>query len=373
MPQVTYPNQLVYGTFVGAENYVYQYTKESTVEHTGWVGGDRTSPYPFTRTIRSVTAVDIIDASQATAWYGPSGPYDTPWYRDARARARNLSYERLRNSFHNDIVANLGETLGEWRSSLEMIGKRSYDLADVVKRVGLTAQGKWKRLPQRKRKRSAKRVNGETSKWTHVLASTWLEASFGWIPLLTDLYDSYQVLSSDMRPQRLYATATIPYHGTIWNGRRNYSIHTGSVTIRQGAKFTVVNPNLALADQLGIINPLSVGWALTRLSFFVDWCFDVSTFLRSFTDYAGVELSDTYHTEWHREYWDHTHTDKAYNLGSAKQRFQTYERRVVRSLGLLSPLPNTAVAGNLGHSLRRATNAAAVLRVQFPKYWKQPR
>jgi hypothetical protein len=190
--------------------------------------------------------------------------------------------------------------------------------------------------------------------------------------MLGDLYASYKVLSSDIRPTRLYATSSQVFDGNVWNGRRTHSSHVGKVSFRQGASFKVVNPNLALMDQLGIINPASVAWALTRMSFFVDWCFDVNNYLRSFTDYAGVVVSDAYNTEFVREYTTHTRTVNAYNLATPKQRFHMYERRVVRQLGLAFPLPNMAVSGNLGHSLKRALNASSVLRLQFPKYWKQP-
>jgi hypothetical protein len=63
-----------------------------------------------------------------------------------------------------------------------------------------------------------------------------------------------------------------------------------------GAEVFVSNPNTALANQMGFINPAAVAWELVPFSFLVDWFLPVGDFLNSFTDLLGHSVHYPYTT-----------------------------------------------------------------------------
>lgn len=129
-------------------------------------------------------------------------------------------------------------------------------------------------------------------------ASTWLEYHFGWSPLLGDIYNACDLLQAKYPDSRL-----IKARGSA-NGKGSkplvidteiYSLE-GNVGVEIGAEISISNPNLFLANRLGVINPASVAWELIPFSFLVDWFIPVGKFLDSYTDFVGLSLKSSYTT-----------------------------------------------------------------------------
>lgn len=68
--------------------------------------------------------------------------------------------------------------------------------------------------------------------------------------------------------------------------------------MRLGSFVQISNPNLYRANQLGIVNPLSVAWELTPWSFLVDWFVNVGDCIGAMSDLFGVQLVDPYTTRY---------------------------------------------------------------------------
>lgn len=270
-----------------------------------WQNGNRSVPrvdYPlayemFTRSSERIIGNGIpqksIVGARTISNYVLNYTSTTSPVRRAYVDAQNKALQRLQTMNNTQSQAALGITAFTVGESLSMIAKRASQL-----RVG------WSRLrrgnfrgflrtfgirPKRKHESTIHTRSGEAS-------GLWLEYSFGWTPLVQDIYDASQVLSEDFPPERLVATAKsqIDYHKPRTNigaGRWSEERAKGAVSVRIQADAKVTNPNLYLAAKLGLINPLEVAWDVVPFSFVVDWFLPVGQMLRSYSAFAGVDLT----------------------------------------------------------------------------------
>lgn len=130
-------------------------------------------------------------------------------------------------------------------------------------------------------------------------ANLWLEFHFGWKPLIQDIGTSVDVLQSDFSLRTLRQAAKVEYPIQVVEDNTNYYTTTNIIrkyryTIR--ANVQVTNPNLYLANRLGLTNPALVVWDAVPFSFVVDWFVPVGQFLSSFTEYLGLSVSNTHAT-----------------------------------------------------------------------------
>jgi hypothetical protein len=116
----------------------------------------------------------------------------------------------------------------------------------------------------------------------------WLWYSYGVKPLTQDIYNAMDVLTREVPAAKVvgYGSATDAwtpggYLSTSWNCK---------VTVRIQAHVRVTNPNLWLANQLGLINPAQ--WFLegVRLSFVLDWFSNLSQIVNQLTEFAGISI-----------------------------------------------------------------------------------
>lgn len=176
-----------------------------------------------------------------------------------------------------------GANLATWKQSHGMIVSRAlqlYTAAVQVKRGQLKAAAGTLGI-RKPKKRHARDLSGQ-----------WLELSYGWIPLVQDIHNSVDVLSRPLPP--LKVTARVSHSNNT---------HPSKTEIRYwhrrmscGCKIKAVHPNVLLASQLGLVNPMTIAWEVVPFSFVVDWFVPVGRFLESFTDFVGVDLSDQWTT-----------------------------------------------------------------------------
>lgn len=175
--------------------------------------------------------------------------------------------------------ASMGVTLGSWAQSRSMIVDRSKKLVDFFSLV--------QKRVQRKRYLYRKRD----------LASDFLEGEFGWLPLVSDIHAALTTVCADaippqwVRASRTYTineTEEQTYAGMVTN--RIVRSGTSRLTIAAGAE--IANPNLWLANRLGLINPATVAWDLVPWSFVVNMFVNVNQIIESVTDTVGLTISN---------------------------------------------------------------------------------
>lgn len=234
--------------------------------------------------------------------YGSLGPHQG-WAHPSANSARlvyNRSYEKLVESLKGE-TSQLGSSIGEWRSSLDMIASRAIQLRSAIqafRKGNITRTARILSVP----KSAVRKASGRVSK-THYASSLWLETYFGWLPLIGDIYNSIDVLQSPVRnPEKISSGSSISYDAnyrqTVDGKPVNFLVGMGArYGVRHYAKVRISNQNLFLANRLGLINPAAIGWELVPFSFVVDWFSNVGQILESITDFVGVEiLSSGYST-----------------------------------------------------------------------------
>lgn len=135
------------------------------------------------------------------------------------------------------------------------------------------------------------------------MSKNFLEYSYGWAPLFSDIHSSCKILTSDPGSRRVKGKARESWsdvsavRGSDSSGSYfNRSHQKCDLTITTRAVVRITNPNVFLADRLGLIDP-ALPWKLLPFSFVVDWFVNVEQVLSSMTGWLGVELTHPHYTE----------------------------------------------------------------------------
>lgn len=183
-------------------------------------------------------------------------------------------------------------TLFEWKSSLGMIISGAGSIARSAKslRQG-NIYGALRELnirdPALKNKMSRQYGDGRR------LDRLWLELNFGWGPLIDDIRAMCNVMSQEVPLERISSSASDSID--IYNRyplRQDLTVDSciGIKKLRYTTFVAAINPNLLLAKQLGLTNPLQVVWDAVPFSFALDWFLPVNKYLSSFDMSLGVTL-----------------------------------------------------------------------------------
>lgn len=244
--------------------------------------------------------------------------------------AYNKAYSKFKDAVGKS--ASVGTTLAEYKQSLSMISQRltqlyefqrqlrRFDFDGAARTLGLSAAPRsLNRLkyPNRRPHKGSRFYQARLRKAKKLdlrpggkdLGNIWLEYHFGWSPLIKDIYDAIEVVSRPIPPDRICEKGTVKFKGTSTT-RSGYELTSvqseALISVKIGAYIKVVNPNLLLASQLGLVNPAAVAWELVPFSFLVDWFVNVGDVLNSYTDFFGLELSSSYHTKFSKSTWRRT-------------------------------------------------------------------
>lgn len=234
------------------------------------------------------------------------------------AAATNAALDRLVASVRGAKGSGLGIQATKIKQSFEMISKRGTQLVQAASALksgnlgrflnifGLVAKKKHKRYVRRRdgtwapitlQQGNAGFGYSETFTHKHVLknaSSFWLEYNFGWKNLFNSIYESINVCQAAWPDVTVRGRKSIgfgkelPYNGT------DLIFRSIGCTIRchLQARMRITNPNLLLAESLGLVNPAHVFWDWLPFSYMVDWVANVGKWLKSWTNFAGVELVD---------------------------------------------------------------------------------
>lgn len=134
-----------------------------------------------------------------------------------------------------------------------------------------------------------------------LVANTWLNYSYGWKPLLGDVYSHCEAL----------ANALVDHNNVVRVMRKSAATHGEKINVvRYGGKVTLVMSKIQKIDRtanmvlyyskadnplnpllhFGIQNPLTVAWEVVPFSFVVDWFLPVGEYLSSLTATAGLNF-----------------------------------------------------------------------------------
>jgi len=207
-------------------------------------------------------------------------------------KAELACYESLRDSLGASVQGGAG--LAEMEEALAMIAMRAGQLYKAFKAAKRLRAGKALtnvrdafRPPPKGWRAKARGLGG-----------AYLEEHFGWVPLIQDVHDAIETIQNPIPRIRVQGSGASSWSRQKTGGPLYTWIGGGHATMRcrSTAYVHLDNPNLYLASQLGLINPLSVAWELVPFSFLVDWFLPVGSFLESLSDFAGVTLLQPCHS-----------------------------------------------------------------------------
>jgi hypothetical protein len=215
---------------------------------------------------------------------------------EADAKSKALSKAR-------DMKANVAVALGEGRQTVRMI-------TDTANRLGRS----YRAFRKGHFGRAAKELG--ISKPTKSAANHWLEYSYGWMPLLSDVKGLAELAAQHVglggrqkrfsvhaqsvfsKPGQMIQNPTAPCnyaHGELVGYFWQYDF---TATGRCGLLLELDVTTAALAAQtgFGLTDPLLLAWELTPFSFVFDWFIDVGTYLENIGALQGLKVLDGFYS-----------------------------------------------------------------------------
>lgn len=256
--------------------------------------------------------------TQSTEYYSGDGPSAS-----LATSAQDRAYQRFVSEIRGES-SQLAVGLAEGRQSLGMISSRALQLVRVARSIKQlrfaeaawelgweakqTSRTEWtmRKVASTKQRRALRRrwlktkvVKLDFRKNAKTFANNWLEFSFGWLPLVQDIYTSVDVLQRQYPSTSLRGRATLR---SVWPRVTSnipgvyYSTRITSYEAKAQIKATatISNPNLFRANQLGLVNPMTVAYELIPFSFVLNWFVNVEEFLNGYTDFTGVNLTNPF-------------------------------------------------------------------------------
>lgn len=178
--------------------------------------------------------------------------------------------------------AQAGVALAEAKKGLDGILSRSHNLAGAIRAV---KRGNFK---------GAARILGVNN--PDKLAGAYLEYTYGWEPLISDIMDYGRIMLQgfERKPiiravKRETLSSTVKPTGLLDTGGT-----TAEILIQCGITAELDDTYARTAQQLGLINPLSIGWELIPLSFLIDWTTPLGDFFEAMSATAGLKHLQSY-------------------------------------------------------------------------------
>lgn len=215
----------------------------------------------------------------------------------------------------NRLFGELSQTSGSLAVSLAEAGKTADHIANTATRLYKAFRGLRRgrfdeftsALGMTVSQKEFKRVNKKISKvrstkgdMLNFAAGTWLEYTYGWKPLIQDIYSQAENLANYYAERQnvvrrgrgsaktkldkflVSSTLGLGYPGKVTT--RIQAVRRCSVVV----KYKIDTNQTNLLNTFGINNPLLVAWEVVPFSFVVDWVLPIGTFLESLTSTLGL-------------------------------------------------------------------------------------
>lgn len=238
----------------------------------------------------------VMYGYKVTIWNGRFSGYQVEKPDDAPVTEHTLSEHHMRlriaagNKFHEEVGALRVNLYDLYRTRIESANMVVKTANKLVHAYRLLKKGKWRQFCRTlgitaKRPSKAKHQN---------IPALWLEYSYGWSPLIGDLYTMLdQPFEAPSAFVRKVVREQVPY-----SGEKNQTFSrmrlSGTIKCRGVAAGLVMvdAPAMHALAQYGITNPTAVAWEAVPFSFVVDWFAPIGDFLQSLGALNGLKFKD---------------------------------------------------------------------------------
>lgn len=197
-----------------------------------------------------------------------------------------------------EIRVNAADMYRTRKETMEMVTKRVNQLIHAWRSM---KRGNWRQF---KKALGISSKNKRPKEFGKNSSGTWLEHSYGWSPLLSDIYT---ILNNTFEPPSITAKARYKERVILDEVSSMYyvgsKLYLGStrgvfnVAITDQIDIHLDSPAIQAASQYGLLNPAAVAWEAVPFSFVVDWFYPVGDFLSQLNTTGGLILSNWYRTE----------------------------------------------------------------------------
>lgn len=185
---------------------------------------------------------------------------------------------------------NYGEALAESRQTVNHLAKTVTRLAKLF--IGLR-RGNGRLISEA--------LSGDKRRGGNFFSRHWLEYQYAWLPLMSDAYDTYGLITKGLkaRPQMIRAVRKLTDDNEVENIAQD-AASTYQLTSKGRVKvedrcilyYQVNDEDLTRYGQLGLINPLEVAWAVVPYSFVVDWFLPIGNLFQAMSATIGMTFID---------------------------------------------------------------------------------
>lgn len=208
--------------------------------------------------------------------------------QNALARAASRARGSVTRKVRSD-PASLGVSFASWRQSATMVRESG----DRLARIFLASDTIWRAASAKSRR--VQRLKSVLRQGRQPTAGLVLEGFFGWAPLYQDIVAALGVMADPFPPS--WAASKQHQNGVLLHRRDDGPFqHTHVGQYRCTATFAteveVSNPNIWIANKLGLLNPGAAAWDLIPWSFLVGAFVNVNQLIGACTDFAGLTLKN---------------------------------------------------------------------------------
>lgn len=223
----------------------------------------------------------------------------------AVAKSATKIYEAVKALKTGDLVT-LARTLGVARPSPRKVTRARKTAEKFSPDFKFGPLSKSERA--RKKARPLKpRTEKDDSSWDHFLADTWLEYSYGWKPLLNDVYshaEAFATVLVDTQFVVRYVVASAKTQRADWfpnwmpNSNWIFDRRTEDrLWVKIGVNYRIPPGSINPINVFGVQNPLIVAWEIVPFSFVADWFLPIGAALEAITASSGL----VFHSGWKTE------------------------------------------------------------------------
>lgn len=263
--------------------------------------------YSFVRTIETYPYGWVQQSVYDAPWssfYTTSGvipdgeraavaPIDPVYSRNADDIARTEVLNKIK-----DVSVNIAQMIAEREQTINLVITTAIRLAKAyshLKRGDLKgAAGSMGTTYSRERRRRYHFDANENP--TRAASNAWLELQYGWRPLLQDVYGLAEQAAKSFGPEIRAEASGKGLYGArsssaiVKDGNHRLINIETRVKVKYTCRFATDNQSLSLARQIGLTNPLLLGWELLPFSFVVDWFLPIGNWVSSFDATVGLDF-----------------------------------------------------------------------------------